>query len=36
MLGMTLEDIAACNRHAVRASFIPEQEKQAVIAKHFS
>jgi adenosine deaminase len=29
VLGMSLEDIATCNRYAVEASFIPEQEKRA-------
>jgi adenosine deaminase len=36
VLGMSLGDIAACNRYAVAASFIPADEKRAVIEKHFS
>ncbi len=35
VLGMSLEDIAACNRYAVAASFIPEAEK-APIVRHFA
>ena len=34
VLGMSLEEIAACNRFAYEASFIPEEEKQRVW-KHF-
>ena len=36
VLGMSLEDIAACNRQAAEASFIPEEEKRRVIERHFS
>jgi len=36
ILGMSLEDIAACNRQAARASFIPAAEKQAAVENHFS
>ena len=35
-LGMSLEDIAACNRHAARASFIPDEEKRTVSAQYFA
>jgi adenosine deaminase len=35
ILGMSLEDIAACNRFAVEASFLPEDTKQAVLKKIF-
>ena len=35
ILGMSLEDIAVCNRHAAAASFIPAQEKRAVIERYF-
>ena len=36
ILGMSLEDIAACNRQAAEASFIPEEEKRPVIESWFS
>ena len=36
ILGMSLAEIAACNRHAVEASFIPETEKRAVAERYFS
>ncbi len=36
ILGMSLEDIAACNRHAAAASFIPHEEKQPVVERYFS
>ena len=36
ILGMSLEDIAVCNRYAVEASFIPADEKRAVIERYFS
>jgi adenosine deaminase len=36
ILGMSLDEIAACNRYAVQASFLPEAERGAVLAKHFS
>jgi adenosine deaminase len=32
ILGMTLADIAACNRHAVEASFLPPAEQPALAA----
>ncbi len=35
ILGMTLAEIAECNRTAVRASFLPEAHKQAVLEKYF-
>jgi aminodeoxyfutalosine deaminase len=36
ILGMSLAEIATCNRHAVAASFIPEAEKRAVVERYFS
>ena len=33
ILGMSLEDIAVCNRYAAEASFIPAEEKRAAIEK---
>lgn len=36
ILGMSLEDIAACNRYALAASFIPEPARVAIAAQHFS
>ncbi len=30
ILGMSLEEIAACNRYAVEASFLPEEKKQKI------
>jgi adenosine deaminase len=36
ILGMSLEDIAVCNRYAAGASFIPAEEKRAVAEKYFS
>jgi len=35
VLGMSMDEIAACNRFAVDASFLPEQVKLAVMAEHF-
>jgi adenosine deaminase len=35
VLGMSMDDIAACNRFAYEASFIPEEEKQRVWKKYF-
>src|ERR1022692_2859560 len=35
VLGMSLEDIAVCNRYAVEASFIPAMEKRAAIKEYF-
>jgi adenosine deaminase len=36
VLGMSLADIAACNRQAAAASFIPPEEKRAVIEQYFA
>lgn len=36
ILGMSLEEIAVCNRYAVEASFLPEETKKIVIEKFFS
>jgi adenosine deaminase len=36
ILGMSLENIAACNRYAAEASFIPEAEKRPLIEKYFA
>ena len=35
VLGMSLDEIAACNRYAYEASFIPEAEKKRVWEKYF-
>ena len=35
VLGMSMDDIAACNRVACEASFIPQEEKQRVWKKYF-
>jgi len=35
VLGMSMGDIAACNRFAYEASFIPEEEKKRVWEKYF-
>ncbi len=35
ILGMSLADIAVCNRYAAEASFIPAAEKQAASEKYF-
>ncbi len=35
VLGMSMGDIATCNRFAYEASFIPDQEKQRVWEKYF-
>ena len=35
VLGMSLEDIAICNRYACEASFIPEGSKQRIWQKYF-
>ncbi|MCC6499522.1 MAG: adenosine deaminase [Anaerolineales bacterium] len=35
ILGMSLDDIAACNRNAYEASFIPEEEKKRVWENYF-
>lgn len=36
VLGMSMNDIAACNRYAFDASFLPEAQKQRVWGKYFS
>ena len=36
ILGMSLEDIAACNRYACKASFIDEGSKKRIYEKYFS
>jgi adenosine deaminase len=36
ILGMSLEDLAVCNRHAFEASFIPEPARIPVWARHFA
>lgn len=36
VLGMTLDEIAQCNRWAVEASFLPEETKRAVMEQYFS
>ena len=36
ILGMSMDEIATCNRYALEASFLPEDEKKAVVAKYFS
>lgn len=36
ILGMSLDEIAECNRNAVRASFLPEAQKTSVLEKYFS
>ncbi|HMR99866.1 MAG TPA: adenosine deaminase [Anaerolineales bacterium] len=36
VLGMSMDDIAACNRNAFEASFIPESEKRRVWEKYFT
>jgi len=36
ILGMSMDEIAICNRYALEASFLPEDEKQTVVAKYFS
>ena len=35
VLGMSMDDIAICNRYAYEASFIPEPEKQKIWEKYF-
>jgi len=35
-LGMSMEDIAACNRYACEASFIPHSAKKRICEKYFS
>ena len=36
ILGMSLEDIATCNRYACEASFIPDETKKQIWEKYFS
>ena len=36
ILGMSMEDIAACNRYACEASFIPETSKKKIRDRYFS
>jgi len=36
ILGLSLPEIARCNRYAAEASFLPEPEKRAVVEKYFS
>jgi adenosine deaminase len=36
ILGMSLKEIAVCNRYAVEASFLPKEKKQAVLERYFS
>ncbi len=36
ILGMSLDEISACNRTAVAASFLPEDAKRSVLAQYFS
>ena len=35
ILGMSMEDIATCNRYAYESSFIPEEAKQRIWEKYF-
>lgn len=35
ILGMSLEDIAACNRNALEASFLPEPQKAGIRERYF-
>jgi adenosine deaminase len=35
VLGMSLKEIAVCNRFAVEASFLPKEKKQAVLERYF-
>jgi adenosine deaminase len=35
VLGMSVDEIAACNRFAYEASFMPEDEKKKVWEKYF-
>jgi adenosine deaminase len=36
ILGLSLADIAVCNRYAAEASFIPEKERRAVAGRYFA
>jgi adenosine deaminase len=35
ILGMSMDDIASCNRYAFEASFIPDEQKQRIWDKYF-
>ena len=35
VLGMSLEDIATCNRYAYEASFIPDEAKKRIWDQYF-
>ena len=35
VLGMSMEDLAVCNRNAYEASFIPESEKKRIWERYF-
>jgi adenosine deaminase len=36
VLGMSLDEIATCNRYACEASFLPEAKKQRILEEYFS
>ena len=36
ILGMSLDDLAVCNRYAFEASFIPEPARSRVWTRHFA
>jgi len=36
ILGMSLKEIAVCNRHAVESSFLPKEKRQVVLERYFS
>ncbi|RPH60595.1 MAG: adenosine deaminase [Chloroflexi bacterium] len=36
ILGMSMAELAACNRNAVQASFLPEARKKLILDKYFS
>jgi adenosine deaminase len=36
ILGMSLDEIAECNRYAVQASFLPDAQKKTALEKYFS
>jgi adenosine deaminase len=36
ILGLSLADIASCNRYACEASFIPQRSKERIWKKYFS
>jgi len=35
ILGMSMKEIAVCNRYAIEASFLPREKKQAVLERYF-